>query len=1300
MNRHVTAAITAGLALSMTAGSMPMPAIAEALQGVDGISIAAGAAPAQQAAPQDQTAQGDSETGAGNDKQADEAVSITALPDITLGAGGTATLPGTVAVQFKSGKTEQRSVVWESQDADGTDLSKLAAGVYEFRGSVAGISLAASQRVMVQPAAQVDVTENPSEATNDGAQLAEDLPTPQTAPAQTADYSSKQVVSIDPVSVNTLVNVLPTQGGGSTLPQRTRVVYSDGSAETVNIDWYREGVFTADIVSKPGMKQIDVPLANQSGPLQGKQVRCNLKVQQVQKLEDVSVLTTTGIKPNLPSFIDVVLWDGSRISSIADWDPIDSSQYAQPGSFEVYGHLRDTGMPVKATVDVFDLADPVVLELLGAPNADIALPTYVLARLSDGEQYPLQILEWNAIPQEFEDGAVDEATIEGTATIGNYYSDTVAADFGTVTVKAHLKRAQFDAKKTSPRDNEFTGTIYKGETLRPFTDNGTAVCKNGTIATDLAIEWDDYDPQPTENTILHGHIAGTDIPTSMKVYVIDPDAITVPTLKGVSLKGVPSPKVLPAWIDVPLTEAEEFLGGEWTLRVSDITWDTASVDWSKGGMINGEGRMMFWNDDKGLVEKKIPLQFDLQVSSKVEKVEPVKVSTMLGLDPLMPQTVKVHYKGIAELCDVKVNWEQAPTHKYNKVGSFKLKGTLEGIANVKAEATVKVVTQSSLQMPTKVATVSGTKPSLPTRTRLYNAEGVLSDYVLDWDLDPYSYTGPVGKQTVVTGMITSDSDWSRRRGTGAPLSVTVEICAPEHISGNKKHRIRTEEGVEPSLPTSVPVELADGTTVLAGIDWAEIDPEEYENAGETFTVEGLVQGFDGATKMALVDDDDRSGSEDGLVTAEVSVVGEGEVTALQPRTVVINAVQGTAVENCGLPSGLGTTYSDGAVTDDDDEGMAVTWDTSKVDMSKPGSYTVTGKYVDAELADLSPTAVINVVAPDTAITSVSETSLTVAKGTTVDELLSQLPATVQAKYSDGTSDEVAVNYWNLDPVSGDALNQVGQFVLEGVVANGEAEATCTVTVAGNDSETPVKADELGTVEVLEHSSSDEVKGRLPSVAHVTMKDGSTCDCPIEWQQVPSTGAAGETLKATGTTANGLIDVRVQLKVVARPAAQRISILVNGKKQDEGSVVKVKRGDSVLLVAAVDPADAYQDVEWEIADSEIASVSGNTLKALHAGKTTLRAKPSRGAAANIQASVQIEVYEDETNAGAAVGSNKPGSDEQVAKGDKQKKGKKDARAALPGTGDISAGAAAAFGVAGLSSFLAAACALIKRNKHIG
>lgn len=1299
MNRHVTAAITAGLALSMTAGSMPMPAIAEALQGVDGTSITAEAAPAQQAASQGLTAQGDSGTDESNDNQADEAVSITVLPDITLGAGGAATLPDTVAVQFKSGKTEQRSVVWESENADGTDLSKLAAGVYEFRGSVAGVSLAASQRVVIEPTAQADASENTSAASGDGTQLAEDLPTPQAAPAQVAERSSKEVVSIDPVSVNTLVNVLPTQGGGSTLPQRTRVVYSDGSAEAVGIDWYREGVLTADIVSKPGMKQIDVPLANQSGPLQGKQVRCNLKVQQVQKLEDVSVLTTTGIKPNLPSFIDVVLWDGSRISSIADWDPIDFSQYAQSGSFEVYGHLRDTGMPVKASVDVFDLADPVVLELLAAPNADIALPTYVLARLSDGEQYPLQILEWSAIPQEFEDGTVDETTIEGTATIGNYYSDTVAADFGTVTVKAHLKRAQFDAKKTSPRDNEFTDTIYKGETLRPFTGNGTAVCKDGTIATDLAIEWDDYDPHPTENTILHGHIAGTDIPASMKVYVIDPDAITVPTLKGVSLKGVPSPEILPAWIDVPLTEAEVFLGGEWTVRVSDITWDTTNVDWNKGGMINGEGRMMFWNDDKGLVEKKIPLQFDLQVSSKVEKVEPVKVSTMLGLDPLMPQTVKVHYKGIAEPCEVRVNWEQAPAHKYNKVGSFKLKGTLEGIANVKAEATVKVVTQSSLQIPTKVATVSGTKPSLPTRTRLYNAEGVLSDYVLDWDLDPYSYTGPVGKQTVVTGMITSDSDWSRLRGTGAPLSVTVEICAPEHISGNKKHRVRTEEGVEPSLPTSVPVELADGTTVLAGIDWAEIDPEEYENAGETFTVEGLVQGFDGAAMMALVDDDERSGAEDGLVTAEVSVVGEGEVTALQPRTVVINAVQGTAVENCGLPAGLGTTYSDGTVTDDDDEDMAVTWDTSKVDMNKPGSYAVAGKYVDADLADLSPAAVINVAAPDVAIASVAETSLTVAKGTTVDELLSQLPSMAQAKYSDGTSDEVAVNYWNLDPVSGDALNHVGQFALEGVVANGEAEATCTVTVAGNDSETPVKADDLGTAEVLEHSSADEVKGKLPSVAHVTMKDGSIHDCPIEWQQVPSTGAAGETLEATGTTANGLIDVKARLRVIARPAAQGISILVNGKKQAEGSVVRVKRGDSVSLAAAVDPADAYQDGEWEIADGEIASVSGGTLKALRAGKTTLLAKPSHGAEANVEASVQIEVYEDAASTDANTGDNKHDGGEQVVKVEKQKKGKKESKASLPGTGDNTAGAVAAFGVAGISSLLAAAYALIKRNRRV-
>lgn len=103
--RHVNAAITAGLALTMTVGSVPPQAFAEMMQGdttqvVAEQSDVTGAS----AAPAD-TTQPTSE-----DQAVDKITSLADLTDLHVAEGSDATLPQTVAVTYESGTTKQENV--------------------------------------------------------------------------------------------------------------------------------------------------------------------------------------------------------------------------------------------------------------------------------------------------------------------------------------------------------------------------------------------------------------------------------------------------------------------------------------------------------------------------------------------------------------------------------------------------------------------------------------------------------------------------------------------------------------------------------------------------------------------------------------------------------------------------------------------------------------------------------------------------------------------------------------------------------------------------------------------------------------------------------------------------------------------------------------------------------------------------------------------------------------------------------------------------------------------------------------
>lgn len=147
--RHVNAAITAGLALTMTVGSVPSQAFAEMMQG-DTTQVVAEQSDATGAA----AASADTGQATSEDQAVDKITSLADLTDLHVAEGSDATLPHTVAATYESGTTKQENVTWKLNGADApATLAQLPVGSYEFEGTVDGATQTVKQRVVVEAAA-------------------------------------------------------------------------------------------------------------------------------------------------------------------------------------------------------------------------------------------------------------------------------------------------------------------------------------------------------------------------------------------------------------------------------------------------------------------------------------------------------------------------------------------------------------------------------------------------------------------------------------------------------------------------------------------------------------------------------------------------------------------------------------------------------------------------------------------------------------------------------------------------------------------------------------------------------------------------------------------------------------------------------------------------------------------------------------------------------------------------------------------------------------------------------------------
>lgn len=1028
----------------------------------------------------------------------------------------------------------------------------------------------------------------------------------------TAQVEVKEVASIDALApVNTPVGVRPTTGGG--LPYSVEVAFTDGTKKQCNIAW--DPILDAQVASEGSFKlsgslsywtNTSSSSSTQVELGDSNRVTATISVRALQMPSSTSTSTLIGCQPNMPGSIEATMWNGSRGNFPVQWSTISQDALKNLGQITVSGYFTGSNIPATATVNVCDLEDSNIGKIAYVPGAGLLAPRYTSTLyLSDGSSfYPQyssgQPYSWDEFPQELLDGKPGEYEITGTIT-GSL------AKVNAIAVCSEVKGVNNYSENgvTLGQSYEDWRVIYPGEEVNLDYFYVSGVLQDGTTFDSLGVNWDTYDRCPQKDCTITGTVAGTNIPVKVHVIVTknweaQPQTITV-------LKGSDGTAMLPGYVELISPDAAEH--PDYSHKYAETKWNTKGFDWTQGGVVRGTATISF-NAGYGMQTVDVPITATVKIASKATSVQGGTIWTVPGTKPMLPEYLEVRYDNdvSSEPQREKVTWDRVAEDAYAKDGSFKVKGKLQGGAE--ATITVDVCSVTSVSVPERINTASGVFPELPWNVSVATSDGKTHNAQVQWDyVRPSVYTGESGQVTTVSGTLFASGLDGYGDGTNTGLTVQTKIVIQgvEKAIDNGETAVTTKAGTAPAMPSKMAVEMSDGSVSTAAIDWDPIASEKYERPG-TFYATGHVVGFNAAAVMALLDDDGQKVGvdENGNVTAKVTVADKkAKKVALQPEAVVVNTTVGSMLE---LPDAVSVYFSDGSARDTRGSlgGIEIEkWtDTDGIDLSKPlakkGTYKLVGKLKDVD--NVNAIVYVNVSEAPRTITKLEAKSFSVASGTSKQDLYAQMPKQVVATYSDGSTDLLDIDVWDLSNVTDELLRGTGTVEITGTVKLNGAKVTCNVTVVDQDAQTPDHVEPIDVVEIADNAKVSDLMDKLPSKVTVVMKDGKTKkETSVKWSQVDSLGRAGTEFEVTGLTDNGMT-VKVKVKVTAHivdiDVAEDI-VVVRGTKADD---VLAKLPATVTAIYS-DDTESDVDVKWDtkgLSDKDFAKEGEVTVKGKVAG----------------------------------------------------------------------------------------------------
>ena len=201
---------------------------------------------------------------------------------------------------------------------------------------------------------------------------------------------------------------------------------------------------------------------------------------------------------------------------------------------------------------------------------------------------------------------------------------------------------------------------------------------------------------------------------------------------------------------------------------------------------------------------------------------------------------------------------------------------------------------------------------------------------------------------------------------------------------------------------------------------------------------------------------------------------EDKIVSLKSAEVTTNA--GTAPE---LPSKVKATYESGKTAD-----VSVNWNAVSED-----KYAAAGSFeVEGTVEGFSGKAIckVTVKAVEDKIVSLKSAEVTTNAGTAP-----KLPATVQATYESGKTEDVSVK-WNT--VSEDKYAAAGSFDVEGTVEGFSGKAICKITVKAVE-------DKITSLETAKVTTDAGTAPKLPAKVKATYQSGKIADVSVKWNAV-------------------------------------------------------------------------------------------------------------------------------------------------------------------------------------------------------
>lgn len=412
-------------------------------------------------------------------------------------------------------------------------------------------------------------------------------------------------------------------------------------------------------------------------------------------------------------------------------------------------------------------------------------------------------------------------------------------------------------------------------------------------------------------------------------------------------------------------------------------------------------------------------------------------------------------------------------------------------------------------------------------------------------------------QAAAQGQGKAGTDASGAAAGDAKQAATVKSVAnPQDVTA--------PAGASASLPATVQAVMSDGTTKDVAVTW-HVDGQDDQAAQDTqnkqldvsklpagtYTVKGAIKDSDQVPEFKLVLTD---AAQENAAQPDAAQSGDAakaeSATAADSQSAGTPAAQSAPAANAAASSdadgevtvdGVKYTYAQpvanvgvgftkeavnsqlGSVTftntaDDSKLNTWVEWDTSKVDLSKAGTYQITGKanFYTGSYATVKATVNVKKIA------RVSSPSVAVATGQLNDYDITGSQISVTVFLDDGTSFNAYVD-WNQKQVQ-DVLakkDTPGTYKVDGTLKdNPSYKVTCTVRIL-----------EVNSVEAQSTTTLPGVAPTLPSTVYVTLENGQSAWLNVTWDKIdPAQYAKQNVFEVMGTVAGTSVRAKATVYV--------------------------------------------------------------------------------------------------------------------------------------------------------------------------